>query len=101
VWVEDRRHHLLLGRRSNGIPIYNITPPAGTFVSVDAGGDYACGVETGGTIACWGDDSYGDAIPPAGTFSSVSAGSDNTCGVKMDGTIACWGSNSSGQGLPP
>ena len=30
------------------------TPPAGTFVSVSAGGDHTCGIRDTGAVACWG-----------------------------------------------
>jgi hypothetical protein len=57
-------------------------------------------VETDGTIACWGDNTYGQATPPVGSFSQVSAGESHTCGVRTDGTIACWGDNTAGNGTP-
>ena len=51
------------------------TAPAGAVAgSVDVGGLHACGVKTDGTVACWGDNSVGQATPPAGTFTAVSAG---------------------------
>jgi hypothetical protein len=58
-------------------------------------------VKTNGTLACWGDNSYGQSTPPAGTFTQVAAGASHTCGVKTDGTLACWGYNGSGQSTPP
>ena len=74
----------------------------GTFKQVDAGDDgFACGVRTDGTIACWGDNRYGQTNAPTGTFSEVSAGSSRACGVRTDGTIACWGSSSSGETNAP
>jgi len=76
-------------------------PHGATFISVSAGSGYTCGVETDGTIACWGDNTYGQSTPPAGTFTSVSAGSDGACGVKTDGTIACWGNSTFGEATPP
>jgi alpha-tubulin suppressor-like RCC1 family protein len=69
--------------------------------SVDAGIVHACGLNTDGTLACWGDNSRGQATPPAGPFAAVSAGGIHTCGMKTDGTVACWGSNSGGQATPP
>ena len=77
------------------------TPPAGSFVSVSAGGYHTCEVRSGGSVACWGSDSYGQATPPAGSFVSVSAGWDHTCGVRSDGFVACWGWNESGRSTPP
>ena len=44
-----------------------------------------------GSVACWGDDKYGQATPPEGEFASVSAGRGHTCGVRVDGSVAYWG----------
>jgi Regulator of chromosome condensation (RCC1) repeat/PEGA domain len=58
---------------------------------VSSGRIHTCGIRTDGSIACWGDKSWGAATPPAGTFTSISAGRHHTCGVNTKGTIACWG----------
>ena len=71
-----------------------MTPPPGAFTQVSAGFWYNCGLKTGGTLACWGDNYYGQATPPVGTFTQVSAGnSDPTfaCAVERDASVACWG----------
>jgi murein DD-endopeptidase MepM/ murein hydrolase activator NlpD len=72
-----------------------------TFTQVSAGWEHTCGVRTDGTLACWGDNTYGQATPPAGTFTQVSAGGTDTCGVRTGGTLACWGNNDYGQATPP
>ena len=71
------------------------------FQQVSAGENHTCGVKADGTVACWGENSYGAATPPAGTFHQVTAGWDHTCGVKTDGTVACWGDNDYGKATPP
>ncbi len=73
----------------------------GTFTSVTAGEVHACALKTNGTLACWGDNSYGQASPPSGTFVAVSAGAYLTCAIKTDGTLACWGEDFDGQTTPP
>ncbi|ABQ25318.1 LamG-like jellyroll fold domain-containing protein [Geotalea uraniireducens] len=66
--------------------------------SVEGGELHSCGVKPDGSVACWGDNSKGQApAVVAGPFTLVSAGESHTCGVKTDGTVACWGLNSSGQ----
>jgi alpha-tubulin suppressor-like RCC1 family protein len=78
------------------------TAPPGTIAgSVSAGDTHGCGVRTDGTLACWGDNSSGQASPPAGSFSAVSAGAFHSCGLRTDGTLACWGDNGAGQASPP
>jgi alpha-tubulin suppressor-like RCC1 family protein len=44
-----------------------------------------------GTVACWGNNSFGQATPPSGTFTQISAGGYYNCGVRADGTVGCWG----------
>ena len=58
---------------------------------VSAGGRHTCSVRSDGTLACWGNNDYGQVTPPSGAFHQVSAGADHTCGIKDDGTLACWG----------
>ena len=70
------------------------------FASVSAGANYTCGVRADGSVACWGDDSWGKATPPEGEFVSVNAGSHNSCGVRVDGSVACWGFNYGGRATP-
>jgi hypothetical protein len=56
------------------------------------GTDHACVLKHDGTIACWGDNRYGQSTPPDGAFTSLSAGDEYTCAIRVDGTVACWGS---------
>ncbi len=77
--------------------------------SVVAAVRYTCAVLTGGTIDCWGDDSYGQLGFTGGTspspipvfgltgVQSVAAAEYHTCALLSDGTVDCWGGNSSGQ----
>jgi hypothetical protein len=67
------------------------TPPAGTFIDVDAGDYHACAVRTDGTLACWGSNDERQATPPAGTFTSVSSATWHSCALRTDGLVACWG----------
>ena len=73
----------------------------GSFETISVGHWHICAVRVGGTVACWGENNYGQATPPDGTFTSVSAGDLQTCGVRTDGTLACWGANWHGRSTPP
>jgi hypothetical protein len=69
--------------------------------TIDVGASHSCGVQTDGTLACWGLDDVGQATPPAGIFTQVSAGLSHSCGLQTDGTVTCWGWNLSGEATPP
>ena len=77
------------------------TPPAGSFVSVNAGVNHTCGVKNNGSVACWGSNGHGQSTPPAGSFVSVNAGWIYTCGVRSNGSVACWGRDFNGVATPP
>ena len=76
-------------------------PPETEFASVSAGGFHTCGVKTDGSVACWGQELFGEATPPAGEFITVSVRGFHTCGVKTDGSVACWGQDLFGEATPP
>ena len=63
---------------------------AGTETSgltqISAGTEYACGLRADGSVTCWGDNSYGQAVPPVETFTQISAGWYHTCGLQPDGS---------------
>ena len=70
--------------------------------TLSVGDEHACGVDTDGTITCWGEDGgYGRTAVPPEKFVAVGAGTFHTCGVKTDGSVACWGDNKYGQASPP
>jgi len=64
--------------------------------SVSAGDRHTCGIRMDGIVACWGDNTSGQASPLPGTFTAVSAGSAHTCGIRTSGTLKCWGDNTFG-----
>ncbi|NJN68066.1 MAG: hypothetical protein HC884_15830 [Chloroflexaceae bacterium] len=73
----------------------------GLFTQVSAGRYHSCGIHPGGTLDCWGDNTYGQVITQTSTFLQVSAGRNHTCGIHTDGSVTCWGLNNEGQATPP
>jgi alpha-tubulin suppressor-like RCC1 family protein len=81
---------------------------------VSAGGTHTCALLSGGTVECWGDNSYGqlgngkdngsyyDSPTPVTVTGITEAGAivsgeRHTCALLSGGTVECWGWNSYGQ----
>ena len=62
---------------------------------------HACGLETGGTVVCWGNNDLGQTSPPGLLFTSIDAGAFHTCGIDTGGAVLCWGNNYDGEAAPP
>lgn len=70
---------------------------------------HACGLKSGGSIACWGHNYAGELAPPSGTFTQVVSGgsssevnnSGHSCALHPDQTAVCWGRNDYGQATAP
>lgn len=89
-------------------PVTGITTAQG----IAAGQASACALLSGGTVACWGDNSYGQlGTDPTVTASSatpiavtglsdaiaIAAGAVHACALISGGTVECWGSNDFGE----
>ena len=72
-----------------------------TFTIVTSGHSFSCGIVSGGSVVCWGDNREGQATPPPGSFLSISGNTSRICGVKADSTIVCWGDQDPRYGAPP
>lgn len=83
---------------------------AATWTSAAVGDHFGCGLQTGGSLWCWGtangsgQQGTGDTamhrVPQqagAATWSQVATGTNHACGVRADGTLWCWGANAGGQ----
>ncbi len=80
--------------------------------SVTLGANHSCGIQTDGTLYCWGDNSSGQlGISGGGSAASptlvggvsgalkVAAGDEHTCAITAAGTnkVSCWGKNDQNQ----
>ena len=63
------------------------------------GGWHSLGLKSDGTVAAWGQNTYGQANVPApnADFAAVAGGSEHSLGLKSDGTIVAWGHNDHGE----
>ena len=60
--------------------------PPGVFTSIAAGEIFTCGIREDGTLACWGDDTYGVATPPPGNFKTLATRRSFACALRLDGS---------------
>lgn len=81
--------------------------------SVAAGGAFACAVDGGSRVWCWGSNtagqlgrgSFSEQEPPAPVgggllFAVVVTGSNHACGLDVEGFAYCWGAADRGQAGP-
>ena len=85
LWRANRRHHRLLGANYTG----QANAPSGKFTAITP--TNLCGIQTNGTIRCWGEYSFvrADGQPTwlTETFTDFKLG----CGILTTGSIACGG----------
>jgi alpha-tubulin suppressor-like RCC1 family protein len=88
--------------------------------AVAAGGNSTCALLSGGTVECWGDNSYGElgdgmitgpqtcpgddpcsmmpvAVTGLSGVTAISVGGDQVCALLAGGSIKCWGGNEIGE----
>jgi hypothetical protein len=76
----------------------------GTFVQVSAGLHFSCGLRTNGSVACWGDNTWGKATPPHPheRFTRIVSSLHHSCGIlESSGHLRCWGRNEGKEATPP
>jgi alpha-tubulin suppressor-like RCC1 family protein len=104
------------GDLGNGTTTGSLTPVAVRGLTdgvevVTVGGYFACALEKGGRVLCWGDGTHGalgdgqlavspTAVQVQGLTSGVlqvSAGAVSACAIEAGGTVACWGNGTDGE----
>lgn len=78
--------------------------------AVDGGWNFTCGIQTDGSLWCWGDNEGGklgvgdtaDRLTPtrvgtATDWTAVTLGEYHACGLRSSGKVFCWGGNGDGQ----
>jgi hypothetical protein len=65
--------------------------PAGPYLQVGVGRNFACVLKSDQTLACWGNDAFGEATPPPGKFVQLVTGEFHSCALGDDGSALCWG----------
>jgi len=77
--------------------------------AVAVGGTHACARRSGGSVVCWGTNTYGElgnntttpsAVPVSvaiSTVTAIGAGQSHACSLLADGSVRCWGRNADGQ----
>ena len=78
------------------------TPPVRRFQSVTAGYYHTCGIETDGSLACWGTQEAGAVmVPPSGLFETVSVAHRHAGALEPGGRAVCWSYDSGPSLLAP
>jgi serine/threonine protein kinase/alpha-tubulin suppressor-like RCC1 family protein len=83
-------------------------PIARSRSRVATGGMHSCGLNSEGSVVCWGGNDAGQlgtggggsgagALALAGAVTAVEAGAFHTCALNAEGTAFCWGENREGQ----
>lgn len=79
---------------------------------IGAGDDHTCGLDTTGSVLCWGSNEYGQLgdgsgsdsnlpvsidAPSGATFVTLVVGTDHNCALTDAEELYCWGGNGDGQ----
>jgi alpha-tubulin suppressor-like RCC1 family protein len=119
AWGENSGGYFALGEGQLGTGSTDTSDSTPAFVAsittataVAAGDGHACALLTGGTVACWGDNTWGQlgadpnvtdqslvpvVVPGLSDVTAIAVGGVHTCALVSGGTVKCWGSNDYGE----
>lgn len=109
-WGSNYYGELGNGTLTSSTAPVGVTSLSNATASAFGVGNQSCAVRQNGTVACWGDNSYGQlgngTNTNASTFVSVSnivdatalgVGTSHSCALRSGGSVVCWGYNGYGQ----
>ena len=88
--------------------LFDVVKPLSNASQISAGDVHTCALISGGTVKCWGDNSFrqlgngnttmlegSTPVPISGipNATQISAGGEHTCALISGGTVKCWGDN--------
>ena len=107
------------GQLGDGVPFGGTRDPATVpqdvsgltdAVALASGVSHSCAIRRGGTVVCWGINSFGQlgdgtlnrssspvAVQGVTSAIGIAAGTSFTCALLKGGTVKCWGANYAGQ----
>jgi alpha-tubulin suppressor-like RCC1 family protein len=90
--------------------VWASSPLTGAITQIAAPESFVCALDSDGTVACWGSNSYGQlgngtqtdtrgptTLVDIDHVTAIASGYDTVCAVTAGGTVSCWGDNRSGQ----
>ena len=67
------------------------TPTLAPEPAISISDTHGCKLSADGQLACWGDNTHGQANPPPGTYTDIAVSRNYSCAIRSDGRVACWG----------
>ncbi|CAL0320324.1 unnamed protein product [Lupinus luteus] len=65
-----------------------------SMLSIVAGGEHVCGLNSTGFLVCRGNNSFGQLNVPQGgalEYSGLALGAEHSCAIRSNGSVVCWG----------
>ena len=105
-WGENKKGQLGIGSTTDQTQPAAVSTLGAGVASIAAGAAHTCALLNGGSVKCWGDNTYGQLgngstvmsttpinVIGISTAIAVVTGSDSSCALLSDQTVRCWGYN--------